>query len=419
MTTQTTASSQSVAVIGAGIVGLCAAVNLQRSGRQVTVYDAQRPGGGASYGNGGLISPDSCMPIALPGMLRKIPKWIADSTGPLAVSPRHVVSAAPWLWQWIKAGRLPAVTVAADALRQLHSPALDLYKQLLGPEKFADLIRVTGQVHVWESEKESPGDIIYRDMREKYGIQVQAVSTGELGDLVPGLSPRIKRAMLFPRHGHTINPLRLVETIADLLIEAGGEIKQERVMKLLPRSQGGLRILTNFSDVGAAQVLVAAGIWSRELLAPLGVSLPFEPERGYHIQVVNPSIKVSLPVLHKERAIGAVAMENGLRVAGTVELAGLDKPMDERKGDAMLANARAMFPTLEFDKSSLWMGFRPSTPDSVPVLSNISNISGLFVAAGHGHTGITAGASSGLLVADMMLDRPAFIDPTPYRLSRF
>jgi D-amino-acid dehydrogenase len=413
------ASGRSVIVVGAGIVGLCAALHLQRSGCQVAVYDEQQPGGGTSYGNGGLLSPGSCMPIAMPGMLRKVPGWIADPTGPLAVNPRHLVAAAPWLYKWIRAGRLPEVYRAADALNKLHSTSLQAYRDLLGDVKFHDLIRVSGQVHVWESEAESAGDLIYAEMREKYGIETEDLSASELHDLSPGLSLKIKRAMLFPKHGYTVNPFRLVQTLGELLVEAGGSIKQERVMKLLPASEGGFRLLTNLSDVRAEKVLVSAGIWSKELLAPLGVNLPFEPQRGYHIQVVNPSVDVRIPVLHKERAIGAIAMEGGLRFVGTVEIAGLKIPMDERREEAMLANARALFPKLEFESSSLWMGFRPSTPDSVPVLSRVNETPGLYIAAGHGHTGITAGAPSGRLIAEMMTGGKLSIDPEPYRLSRF
>lgn len=411
-------SDQSVAIVGAGIAGLSAAVFLQRSGYQVTVYDGQPPGSGASYGNAGLVSPGSCMPIALPGMLRKVPGWLVDPDGPLAVHPRHVPAAAPWLLRWLKAGSRAQVDRAAEALWSLHSVAFGAYKELLGEHYFSDLIKQTGQIYVWGSEAESAGDRIYDMMRSRYEIPFQRLALEELRELVPEISPRIKRAEFYPKNGYTVNPLRLVQTIGRLFVDAGGVFCQERVMKIL-RQTSGFRIVSNLSDRPVARIVVAAGVWSKQLLAPLGIALPLEPERGYHVEVVGPSMNLRLPVLHKERAIAAVQMEGGLRFAGTVEIAGLDLPLNEQRENAMLKNAFALFPSLEFERSSLWMGFRPSTPDSLPILGEVDDWPGLYIATGHGHTGMTAGAVSGRLIAQMMTASRTAIDPYPYRLSRF
>jgi glycine/D-amino acid oxidase-like deaminating enzyme len=413
------AAADSVAVIGAGIVGLSTAVFLQRLGCNVTVYDAQPPGGGASYGNGGLLSPDSCIPTALPGMLRQLPKWLLNPTGPLAVDPRRFFPALPWLFRRIRAGNRAQVFASAQALHELHSPALDAYRELLGPEHFSDVIRETGQLHIWEHEHETAGDVITREIHQRYGIRAKELSSAEIHDLVPDLSSRIRQGIFFPRHGHTVSPLRLVQTIGRLFLEGGGAFRQERVMKIVPREGFTFRLITNLSDSLSEKVLVAAGMWSKQLLAPLGIFLPLEAERGYHVELRGASINLSLPILHKDRAIGAIPMETGLRIAGMVEIAGLEAPLNERHGDALLTNALDLFPTLEFEQRSLWMGFRPSTPDSVPILSDVRRNPGLFIATGHGQTGITAGAVSGRLVANMMTQRPVTLGLEPYSLARF
>jgi D-amino-acid dehydrogenase len=329
------------------------------------------------------------------------------------------MAAAPWLVRRVRSGRLSTVYRSAEALNRLHSPSLQHYRELLGHDHFSNLIRLSGQVHVWEKEGESTGDIIYRELREKYGIEATDLCADEVRDLVPGISHAIRRGIFFPNNGYTVNPLRLVQTICGLLLDAGGTFRQERVMKILPQTGGRFRLLTNLSDVDADQVLVAAGVWAKDLLAPLGVNLPLEPERGYHIQVSEPSVDLRIPVLHKERAIGAANMEGGLRVAGTVEIAGMHLPPDERREKAMLENARAIFPNLRFRSSSLWMGYRPSTPDSVPIIGPARNIAGLFIAAGHGHTGITAGAPTGRLIAELMTGQKPFIESDAYSLDRF
>ena len=411
--------TNSVAVVGAGIVGLCTAVYLQRGGCQVTVYDTGPPGSGASYGNGGLLSPDNCVPVALPGMLGQVPRWLLNPDGPLSVDPAYLIKALPWLLRWVKAGRLDEVRRAAASLRQLHEPSLDEYRALLGETHFSDLIRQTGLVHVWEEERESAGDRLSRRLRHQFQVPTQDLSPGELRELVPEISPKIKRATFYPRHGHTINPLRLVQTIARLFIDAGGSLRQERVMKLSRAGGSSYRLLTNMSDTVSSRVVVAAGAWSKELLKPLGISIPMETERGYHLDVTAPSIKLAVPILHKEKACGAVQMEEGLRFVGLVEIAGLHRPPDERRGQALLNFAKELFPNLGFDKSSLWMGFRPSMPDSVPVLGEAPGSPGLFIACGHGHMGLTAGAISGRLIAQMLMKQPLILEPQPYSLARF
>jgi D-amino-acid dehydrogenase len=408
-----------VAVIGGGIIGLASAVFLQRAGATVTLFDPLPPGGGASFGNAGLLSVDACVPIAMPGMLRQVPRWLADPLGPLAVSPRYAVKALPWLLAWVRAGRMERVIAASNALRALHAEALDQYRELLGPGHFHDLIRASGQVHVWESGTESKSERVAHELWQHHGIAPEALSLDELRQLVPEISPRIRRAVLFPRNGHTVSPLRLVETLARLLREAGGALRHEHVMKIIPEPGSSYRLVTNRGDDRFAKAVVAGGAWSKVLLAPLGVRIPLETERGYHAVVRNPSFELRIPVLHKERGFAATAMEGGLRFAGTVEIAGLDLPMNERRAEAVLRQGRALFPTLHGDDVSIWMGHRPSLPDSVPVIDESADHPGLVIACGHGHTGMTAGAVTGRLVAQLVLGQGPVVDPKPYRLARF
>ncbi|MGH8325898.1 MAG: FAD-dependent oxidoreductase, partial [Steroidobacteraceae bacterium] len=194
-----------VAVVGAGIVGLSSAVFLRRGGASVTVFDPLPPPGGASYGNAGLLSVDSCVPISLPGMLWKVPRWLMDPLGPLAVDPRYVVKAAPWLLKWARAGRMRCVLAASDALRGLHKPALEQYRELLGAEYFHDLIRTSGQIHVWDGGPESAGERVSRLIRERHGIVAEPLDPNELHQFVPEITPEIGRALFYPNNGQTVN----------------------------------------------------------------------------------------------------------------------------------------------------------------------------------------------------------------------
>jgi len=408
-----------IAVIGAGVVGLSTALYLRRSGRDVTIIDPLPPPGGASYGNAGMISADTSVPIALPGMLRKVPSWLTDPLGPLAVRPSYFLKALPWLMRWIAASRMPRVLEISDAMRALHKDAFLCWKELLGPQNFADLVRPAGQVHVWETDAETPGAALERQLRERQGIASQALTSDDLRQMFPGISTAVRRGVLVPGNGYTVSPQRIVQTLHRLFLEAGGRVVPENVMKIMPREGGGYDLMTNVGFHTAHEIVVAAGAWSVRLLKPLGVSVPLETERGYHVMLPTPNVSLTTTLSNKSRSFGVTPMEQGLRVAGTVEIAGLDAPPDERRAKALLANVRTMFPDVNTDGHRFWMGFRPSTPDSLPILGEVAGRPGLFLAVGHGHFGMTGGPPSGRLLSQLMNRQPTAFNAAAYGPQRF
>ena len=408
-----------IAVIGAGVVGLSTALYLRRSGRDVTIIDPLPPPGGASYGNAGMISADTSVPIALPGMLRKVPSWLTDPLGPLAVRPSYFPKALPWLMRWIAASRMPRVLEISDAMRALHKDAFLCWKELLGPQNFADLVRPAGQVHVWETDAETPGAALERQLRERQGIASQALTSDGLRQMFPGISTAVRRGVLVPGNGYTVSPQRIVQTLHRLFLEAGGRVVPENVMKIMPREGGGYDLMTNVGFHAAQQIVVAAGAWSVRLLKPLGVSVPLETERGYHVMLPTPNVSLTTTLSNKSRSFGVTPMEQGLRVAGTVEIAGLDAPPDERRAKALLANVRTMFPDVNTDGHRFWMGFRPSTPDSLPIVGEVAGRPGLFLAVGHGHFGMTGGPPSGRLLSQLINHQPTAFNAAAYGPQRF
>jgi glycine/D-amino acid oxidase-like deaminating enzyme len=412
-----TAKPNSIAIVGAGIVGISAALYLRRAGLPVMVIDPLPPGGGASYGNAGLLSVEACVPIAMPGMLKQVPGWLRDPLGPLAVRPSYLPQALPWLMRWIAAGRMERVEAASDALRPLHVNALDRYRELLGRE-FDEVIRVSGQVHVWESDEPSPSEAIYRRLWEKHGVVAEWLTADELRQLVPELGRDVKRAVFLPKNGHTVNPRRLVGTLARLFAEAGGVVHAERVLKLVPEASTW-RVVTSSANHLVGKVVVAAGAWSQQLLRPLGVKLPLETERGYHMMLRDASVVPRLPILSRGRGFSITPMEEGLRLAGTAEIGGLDLPMNEERAYVLLRQAKAMLPGLEASDHSIWMGFRPSFPDSLPVIDEAPGRRGLFLAFGHGHTGMTGGAPTGRLLKQLVTGERPDIPLAPFSTSRF
>jgi D-amino-acid dehydrogenase len=413
-------ASSKTLVIGAGVAGLSVALYLQRAGVAVTVIDPSPPAGGASYGNAGMISADTAVPIALPGMLRKVPGWLTDPLGPLSVHPSYFPKALPWLLRWISSSRIPRVLEISDAMCALHRQAFDCWKELLGQQKFYELIRPVGQVHVWEDANESPSAALERQLRERQDIKSEVLGPHDLQQMFPGMSRNVKRGVLVPGNGFTVNPQRLVQTLGELLIEAGGEIVAERAMKIIPNDGGsGYAVMTNMGYRNADKVVVAAGAWSQRLLDPLGIKVALETERGYHVMLPSPGVNVKTTISNKTRSFGVTPMEHGLRLAGTIEIAGLEAPPDERRAKILMQNAKTMFPDLDTRDYKLWMGFRPSTPDSLPILGEAPGRPGLYFMFGHGHFGMTGSPPSGKLVSQLITAARPEINPAPYSPNRF
>jgi len=407
----------SVIVLGAGVVGLSTALYLQRAGRSVTVIDALPPAGGASFGNAGMISADNAAPVALPGMLRKIPGWLTDRDGPLVIRAAYLPRVAPWLARWVAAGRMDRALHNADAMRALHQHAFICWRELLGDSDFSDLIRRTGQLHVWEGQGgPSPME---ETLRKRHGVRADRLGADELRQLCPELSRDITSGLLLPGNGHTVDPARLVRSLSEKLLSEGGMLRAERALKLLPRDGGGWTVMTNIANPSADAIVVACGAWSARLLAPLDLHVPLETERGYHVFLRGPSLAPRMPVTNKTRGFAVTPMEHGLRVAGTVEFAGLEAAPDERRATVLEGHAQRMFPGLHAGDRTIWMGFRPSLPDSLPVLGPAPGRPGLFLAFGHSHFGMTGGPPSGRVVARMMTGENPGLDPAPYAIQRF
>lgn len=413
------ASGAAVAVIGAGIIGLCSALYLRRAGQSVMLVDQLPPGSGASFGNAGLLSADGNVPVSMPGMLKDVPKWLSDPLGPLSVRPAYLPKATPWLAKWIRAGKMDRVYKASDALRAMHKDTFDRYRELLGADRFRDLIRQSGSVNIWDGAQESRTEIIGRELRDRHGIETQTLTSDDLRQMFPGIAAEGQRALLFPRNGYTVNPQRLTATLAELFQREGGTIVQQRVLKIVPEGMGGYTLLTNTANLRVRKIVVAAGAWSLSLLEPLGIRLPLETERGYHYHVMQPSLDLRLPILHRSRGFGLTPMDDGLRLAGTVEIAGLDAPPNERRAMILMQHAMKLFPGLKGSDQRIWMGFRPSLPDSVPAVGEVAGHPGLYLAVGHGHMGMIAGSTTGRLVSELVTGQPPHIDPQHFRVDRF
>ncbi len=412
-------SASPVIVIGAGVVGMSVARCLQREGRAVTVIDPVPPGESCSLGNAGIIAACAVSPVGMPGTLRKLPRWLLDPVGPLRVRWGYLPKLAPWLMRFAAASSARRVAAIADALRALNAPTIDAWRALLGPADFDDLIRVNGIAYVYRDDAALDADSYGWKLRRERGVAFRRLDAAELHEVEPALGPGWTAAMLLDGGAHTLDPLRLTRRLAEQFAADGGRLVATRVTELVVAPGGAVGVRTERGDEPPGRVVVAAGAWSRPLARALGARVPLDTERGYHVSIADPGVSLRLPIAVPDRAFIATPMEFGLRIAGTVELGGLEAPPDERRAHALLGHGRDLFPGLRDGKVSTWMGFRSSMPDSLPVIGRARDGVDAWLAFGHGHLGLTEGAVTGRLITDMIVGRPPSIDPTPYRADRF
>lgn len=409
--------SLNIVVIGAGIVGMCSANYLQRDGHAVTVLDPVSPGGSTSFGNLGSMAPGSCVPLATPGILRKVPRWLLDREGALHIAPRRLAAALPWLLRFAASAAPGRVRDIAAALNALHEPVFECYGPLLKDARAEELVRRPGQLYVFESEENFAHSQSEIDLRRSFGERQEVVGAEEIRQLEPALAPRFVRGVYLPDAGHCVNPEQLVLCLAENFRRNGGTIAGERVLALRPEG-AGVEIVSDGRVRRADRVVLAGGAWSNDLLRPLGATVPLESLRGYHV-VLRKAQMPRMALRFAEAKLMATPMAMGLRIGGTIEIAGLEAPPSPVRARALARLGAGMFREAEPDGYSEWMGHRPGTPDSLPVIGPLRGFPSIHCAFGHGQTGLTGAATTGRLVANLISGRTPFIDPSPYRPDRF
>lgn len=419
----TAGDRQQITVVGAGIVGTACALQLQREGHQVTLLDQAGIGEGCSFGNAGCLSVASVVPMALPGMLKQVPKWLADPMGPLTVRWPYLPRALPWLLQWVLAGNEAQARATAQPLASLFSATFPGYRDLLDAAQYDSLIRQSGHLYVWRTLARSSGDVLAQAIRDATGVRSQALSAGEARELEPALAADIQSGLLLPDNGFTVNPERLVKTLATNFAAAGGTFLRRKVLDVeFGRSDygGPTRLHTDCGTLPVSKLVLCAGAWSMRLGAKLtGIRIPLDTERGYHATLRAPSVQPSRPIMDCERKFIATPMEGGLRIAGTVEIGGLDASPDYRRARILMQQGQQLFPGLSFTDDSQWMGHRPSLPDSLPAIDRSERYRNVFFAFGHGHLGMTGAPGTARLIANLVSERRPFIDARAYGLQRF
>ncbi|TFY98651.1 NAD(P)/FAD-dependent oxidoreductase [Ramlibacter rhizophilus] len=404
-----------VAVVGAGIVGTSIALALVRRGAEVLLVDRDEPGHGCSFGNSGAVSPASVAPLAMPGVLASVPGMLLDDESPLYLPLRYLPQALPWLARFVASARPAAVEAAAKKLHEMHAGALDAHEAMTRELGVPELFLRRGHLHLYPDAQALAKDAGGWRLREAYGFRAERLDRAGIEALEPRVAARYRVGMYLADHATIRNPFRYVQAMARAFADAGGRIVRGQVQSLVRDRDGWhLRRAGGADGIACDHAVVAAGAWSRELLAPLGVHLALESQRGYHLQFLGAHDLVSRTVVLADRKVFVTPMEDGLRVGGTVEIGGLHAPPDERRAAVLGRIARETFTGLDDIPTRTWMGHRPCMPDSVPVVGPAAGHPGLWLATGHGHLGLTDSLNTAQRIATALLGEPsAAARPTP------
>ncbi|PZV36961.1 NAD(P)/FAD-dependent oxidoreductase [Mesorhizobium kowhaii] len=406
-----------IAIVGAGVVGLATALRLAAEGREVLLIDPNEPGSGASFGNAGTIAEYACMPVGNPAVLRALPKLLLDPDSPFSLRWPALLQLAPWLIQFVRQS-LPAATRAnALALAGLLADALPAWEEMVTEAGLEDLLRRNGCLYLYRRESDFAAGAGGRAMRAGFGVHQEILTPNEVAALEPGLPASGTRGLYFPDSTNVTDPKTLMQRLLGAATARGVSVKRADITGLLVET-GAVRLSGPGFGIKAGTVVIAAGARSRALAAQAGDNVPLETERGYHLEFRTEALLLTRPVCPVDLGFYMTPMAGRLRIAGTVELGGLAAPPNPRRLALLDRGVRQFFPKLG-SPSSEWLGFRPSLPDSRPVIGPSHGSPRVIHAFGHGHLGLTLAPITARLVAELIGGRGDPARLAPFAAGRF
>jgi D-amino-acid dehydrogenase len=404
-------------VIGAGIVGICTALYLQEQGRQVTLIDRLEPGEGTSSGNAGIISVGSVHPEAMPDIYKDIPHMLLQRSAPITVRPAYVPHMLPWFCSFLSSSSSARSEQSSIGINALCSKALDYLAPLVTKAGAQGLLRQEGALNIYETPVQFAKAKLNCAYYDRRGVDYQIIEGPQLSALEPSLRPGLAGGVLVGAVAHTVSPLALSRSLFALFEKQGGQFIQAEVTGFTTQGRHVTAVHTD-CELACQQVFVTAGAYSRTLAKQLGSSVRLDTERGYNLQLPSPGIELKRPLLFAGRAFAATSMLDGLRLAGTVEFAGLKAPPNYARAHRLAAQAAYLFPQLKAEGGKPWMGYRPSLPDTVPVISASPNFDNAFFGFGHGHLGLTQAAVTGAMLSAMATGGDFPVGAEQFRIDR-
>ena len=405
-----------IAVIGAGIQGVCNALFLQKKGFKVTLFDRDEPGNSATYGNAGHFSPYASVPLNRPDVITDIPAMLASSRGPLAIKWNYVHKMIPWFLRFLLNCSERKMMHTAKNMHQILDLALPAFDELFEEIELNGLVENKGIIYVWNDQNLKSRELEIK-IRKELGVKQQLLSPKDIHDLEPNIKPFYHGGVFYDYARHTRNPKKILLKLFDNFLKKGGKFLKLNIKDI------------NFDDDKPVirsetqrfifdKLVISCGVFSKRLTDKLHENIPMDTERGYHVHFKGFDHLISRPVVYANRGFGMTPMEQGLRVVGTVEFGGLDNPLSKSRIKNLIMNAKDMLDGLP-EHEDEWLGFRPTLPDYLPVLGPSKNYKNVFYSFGHHHLGWTLGAISGKIVSKMISNENTNLNLSAYSSSRF
>lgn len=413
-------SKPDVLVIGGGVIGVCSAYDLASKGLSVTLIEKDEIASGCSYGNGGLIVPSHAVPLASPGALGDGLRWMLDAESPFYIKPRLDLNLITWLARFVLASQKSNMFRSLPVLRDLLFAGRALYDELAQTAGFDFGFKGNGSLLVCLSKEALEREKKETHVFERFDIPFQILDQNEVHDLEPALLPEVNGGIYYPRDAH-IDPARFVVGLAEKAGDLGVQIWTKTEAIRFETSQGRItKVHTTRGVFHPKQIVLATGSWSPELARSLNLRIPIQPAKGYSVTLENPAVAPKLPLLFSEARTVVNPLGNSLRIAGTLELAGMDFSFSTRRLEAVQRSARAYLPGLDTAKViEIWRGLRPCTPDGLPIISRSNDFNNLILAAGHAMLGMSLGPITGKLVMQLIREEKPEVNVLPFRVDRF
>ena len=412
--------TKTILVVGAGITGVSAAEWLRRDGWQVTLIDRIEPGSPeqTSFGNAGLLARGAIIPVSVPGLIAKAPAMLLDPNSPLYLRWSYLPRLLPWLVPFLRNGSVDKVTEIAAALAALTDDSVDQHQEISAGTPAADYIVTGDYVNLYPRKSDYEADPLSSTLRKKHGFDPDQINRSEILERDPNIGPAYTFGTVYKDYGWLSSPGGYMAALFGHYHSQGGAFKRGEVVDI-SAGEAPTVTLNGGETITADKVVLAAGAWSSRLTKKLGLKVKLEAERGYHVSMFNPSFTAPNSYMITDAKFVLTPMAGFLRAAGVVEFGGLDAPSSKAPINLLRKQMKKVYPALEFEYDEEWMGRRPTTPDSMPVLGESPNAPNVIHAYGGQHIGLTIGPRLGKMVAGIAAGRRTNMDITPYRVDRF
>ncbi len=412
-------SAKTVAVIGAGIVGVSTALWLQRDGHEVILIDRAGPGEGTSFGNGGVLASCSIVPVTVPGLIRKAPKMLFDPRQPLFLKWSYLPRLLPWLLKYLGNANAAAVRRRADALYHIIGDSLADHQALAAGTPAEKWLAPSDYLFLYADRAAYVADAFGWEIRKSHGFKWDILEGEAFRQYDPAYGEEIGFAVRLAGHGRISDPGRYVKDLAAQVVANGGRLIQAEASDFVRENGAVTGVRAGGETIDCDAAVLATGVWSGPLAAKLGLRTPLESERGYHVELWEPSVMPRSPVMVASGKFVATPMDRRLRLAGIVEYGGLDAPPSKAAFDLLYRNIKRAIPGISWKNSTEWMGHRPAIADSIPVIGEVPGAKNAYCGFGHDHVGLTGGPKTGRILAQLISGRSPNIDLAPYAPSRF